>query len=211
MISREYRGRIRVVGVTYDDRQAIISQLRYGDKIILKREKENRYDPNAIAVCTSDGQSIGYVPRHKAGELSPLIDQGRHFEANIQEVKGRNDSHLDVKISIYERKDGKVHLSEGARYILKELRRVEGIYGDCVFGLFYQPEQENGRMVVKYRSSFFETKMFEYEFELNSFRNVFYALEELKYLSYLDFGINMHYMIGLTELGRSIDVSELSD
>jgi hypothetical protein len=209
MISREYRGRIRVVGVTFNDRQAIISRLSYGDKIFLKREKENRYDSNAIAVCTSDGQSIGYVPRQKAGELSPLIDLGRHFETDIQEVRGRNDSHLDVVINIYERKDGKVNLSEGARYILKELRRVEGIYGDCVFGLFYQAKKEHGKMVVRYRNSFFENKMFDYEFELNPIRNVSYALEELKYVSYLDFSVNMHYMITLTELGRSIDVSEL--
>lgn len=45
-------------------------------------------------------------------------------------------SQLDVKISIFESKYGKVHLLEKARIIFEVLRRVKGIYGKCVFRIF---------------------------------------------------------------------------
>lgn len=60
-----------VVGVTFDNRQELLSEL-YSDSIkngidnipvILKKEPENTYDKNAIAVLTNDNQSIGYVSK----------------------------------------------------------------------------------------------------------------------------------------------------
>ena len=209
MISRQFWERIRVVGVTYNDRQAVIAKLGYSDQIVLKREMENRYDPNAIAVYTSDGQSIGYIPHHVARELSAMIDQGRDFEADINEIKGKDGPHIDVGINIYERKDGEVYLTDKARILIKELRKFEDTYGYCVFGVFLHPDKEGSRILVRYRNQQFKTIQFYYDFDLLSPKDFFGPLEELKNLSYLDFGVNMHFFIQLTELGRSIDVSEL--
>lgn len=59
------------VGVTFENRQDVISEL-YSDSVksgidnipvILKKEPQNHYDKNAIAILTTDGRSIGYVSK----------------------------------------------------------------------------------------------------------------------------------------------------
>lgn len=59
------------VGVTFDNRQEILNEL-YSDSVksgidnipvILKKEPENPYDKNAIAIMTTDNRSIGYVSK----------------------------------------------------------------------------------------------------------------------------------------------------
>ena len=59
------------VGVTFDNRQDVISEL-YSDSVksgidnipvVLKKEPQNPYDKNAIAILTTDGRSIGYVSK----------------------------------------------------------------------------------------------------------------------------------------------------
>ena len=70
----------RVAGVTFDGRQAVISRMSIGEKILLKREPNNPYDHNAIRVERSNGQQIGYLNRHLASTLATI------FEAHCQPV-----------------------------------------------------------------------------------------------------------------------------
>jgi hypothetical protein len=76
--SHEYRSgsRIctRVVGVTFNGRQAAIARLFAGEEILLKREPTNPYDINAIRVERSDGQQIGYINRYLAATLATSFD-----------------------------------------------------------------------------------------------------------------------------------------
>jgi hypothetical protein len=41
-----------------------------GRALVLRAEPDNEHDPNAVAVLTEDGSSLGYVPR----ELAPSVD-----------------------------------------------------------------------------------------------------------------------------------------
>ena len=78
----------RVAGVKFEGRQDILSDLYYkgsmrGNPIVaaLEREKNNKYDSNAIKVMAGiigEGISwhIGYVPRELAAKLAPRIDKG---------------------------------------------------------------------------------------------------------------------------------------
>ena len=50
----------------------------------LVREPDNPYDPNAIKVALFGHFKFGYIPRHIARELAPLMDSGRHFAAEYQ-------------------------------------------------------------------------------------------------------------------------------
>lgn len=72
------------------NRQDIIALCRQGDKIRLKREKKNPYDPNAILVLTEHG-AVGYVRRELAARLAPLMDDGVKIEAEISLVTGGTD------------------------------------------------------------------------------------------------------------------------
>ena len=42
--------------------------------VTLVREPRNRYDPNAFR-AEIDGHLVGYLRRHKAAELAPLLDR----------------------------------------------------------------------------------------------------------------------------------------
>lgn len=63
---------IKVVGVTYENRQTIIrdlSQINKEDRDFqLRCEPNNQYDPNAIAVYSSLGK-VGYVARDLTDEV----------------------------------------------------------------------------------------------------------------------------------------------
>jgi single-stranded-DNA-specific exonuclease len=64
----------RVVGVTFDDRQAVIARLSISDEILLKREPTNPYDHNAVRVERPNGQQIGYINRYLAATIAPFFD-----------------------------------------------------------------------------------------------------------------------------------------
>ena len=50
----------------------------------LVREPDNPSDKNAIRVALFGHFKFGYIPRHTARELAPLMDSGRHFVAEYQ-------------------------------------------------------------------------------------------------------------------------------
>ena len=81
-----FKGRVvstKVVGVTFENRQEVISKLHREDRIWLDMEPDNPYDPNAISVCCSNGQQIGYLNRYLAAKLIPF------FRAYGYPVKGK--------------------------------------------------------------------------------------------------------------------------
>ena len=79
----------RVAGVTFDNpdgtpRQPFVRRVRKDDRLALRREADNPFDANAIAVEWSDAEGVhqlGYVPRALAGVLAPLMDDGATLTA----------------------------------------------------------------------------------------------------------------------------------
>lgn len=83
---------VRVVGVSFDRRQAAVMRLRPGDPVMLVKEPDNAHDKNAIMVMSVPpeestlgdamerrdappglqtlGLQLGYIPRDLAGVLS---------------------------------------------------------------------------------------------------------------------------------------------
>jgi hypothetical protein len=84
----------KVAGVTYDGRQAVIrtlyrtGELDPGTEIVLKREPNNPYDSFAVAVLTKDGQSIGYIPKEQARQISINMKSGMSYRAHVSAVTG---------------------------------------------------------------------------------------------------------------------------
>jgi len=93
---------IAVVGVTFDDHQLMISQLKVGDRLVLVRELENVYDPNAIAVMTEEGNKVGYLDRGTAKDLAYSLDrlQKEQIPAEVSDITGglTRDSNLGIRI-----------------------------------------------------------------------------------------------------------------
>ncbi len=68
-------------------RQHLLVQVNPGDKVVLQRQPENPYDPNAVAVLWN-GKDIGFLPRDDAAALAPALDEGRQYAAQVHELKG---------------------------------------------------------------------------------------------------------------------------
>lgn len=89
----------KLVGVTFEGRQEIISDLSEGLQVQIKREADNPYDVNAISI-TRDGQKLGYLNARLARNLAPALDKGITYEAYISQVTGRDKAQLGVNICI---------------------------------------------------------------------------------------------------------------
>ena len=73
----------KVVGVTFEGRQEVVARLKEGDRVWLDQEPDNPYDKNAITVCRSNGEQIGYLNRYLAASIVPF------FRAYGYPVKGK--------------------------------------------------------------------------------------------------------------------------
>lgn len=95
---------LKAVGVTFanndgTERQDVIKQLNKGDNIVLVREPNNSYDPNAVKVITEYGQA-GYIGKDYAAIISSMIAEGRVFEVSVNDVGTyKNKYYLSILIN----------------------------------------------------------------------------------------------------------------
>jgi hypothetical protein len=61
-----------------------------GERLELRRDPGNPHDPNAIAVQSSAGEQLGWVPRDAAAELAPALDGGRRHSAVVLREQRRS-------------------------------------------------------------------------------------------------------------------------
>jgi hypothetical protein len=104
-ITRTYFASVAGVSYNNDDgssRQTIISQCKPGEKLMLIREPDNRFDPAAIKVTRWNGHQIGYVPadiarNENSGGLAHEIDAGAEYRCRIAEVIGGEINFRDYR------------------------------------------------------------------------------------------------------------------
>ena len=72
-----------IAGGFYHGLQAVQATLRPGMSMDLRREPENPYDADAVAVHLPDGLMLGYVPRVANTPIARLLDAGRTVRAEI--------------------------------------------------------------------------------------------------------------------------------
>jgi single-stranded-DNA-specific exonuclease len=79
----------RIVGVSFNGRQEIVSKLKVGEEIFLVRDPKNRFDRFAIAAERSNGQQFGFLNRELAFTLAPKLDQcGDRVKAIVAALTG---------------------------------------------------------------------------------------------------------------------------
>ncbi len=83
-------------------RQEVAQTLSEGATVFLVREPKNRYDDQAIAVRTGDGQMIGYVPRDINPVPAVIADQGVILTAEIIRVDHNASPWERVRIRMYQ-------------------------------------------------------------------------------------------------------------
>lgn len=91
----------KLAGVTFEDAQKNLK--KYGVPGLIDydliREPGNPDDPNAIRVAIFGNKFLGYIPRHIAGSVAPVMDSGRIFVAEFYRLN-RSPAHETVGLTI---------------------------------------------------------------------------------------------------------------
>ena len=86
-----------VAGTSHISDQSIFDDLKTGDKVILKREPDNRFDENAILVLDEKSRKLGYIPEKDNLVFTRLMDAGKYLTAKITDI---DTDYAFVRISI---------------------------------------------------------------------------------------------------------------
>jgi hypothetical protein len=89
-----------IAGITHLDDDEPVDELVTGDKLILKRQPENRFDENAILVLDQKERKLGYVPERDNIVFTRLMDAGKYLTAKVVDIND-NDYFRKVGIEIY--------------------------------------------------------------------------------------------------------------
>jgi hypothetical protein len=63
-----------------------VTRLHQGQRLRAERELQNEHDPFAIALYTTEGVRVGYLPRSDNTLIARLMDAGKQIEARVSEV-----------------------------------------------------------------------------------------------------------------------------
>jgi hypothetical protein len=92
--------KVRLAGVTYENRQSLLARMSIYDKLSIRRDRNNRYDRNAIGVYTSQNQNIGWVPKDIATYLAPIMDSGTNLSVKVLKKIGGNGYNFGLEVII---------------------------------------------------------------------------------------------------------------
>lgn len=90
----------RLAGVSYEGRQVYVEKMSKDTPLVLKREPQNPYDPNAIAVIACfpmEEQKIGYIPKEIAKEMAEKMDAGEFVLVQFLEKKKEQYNGIDYE------------------------------------------------------------------------------------------------------------------
>lgn len=90
----------KIVGVTFEGRQEVINKLKPNTSLVIKREPDNKHDPNAIRILTEDNTDLGFLNKRLAKKLAPLIDSGGEFECRVTDLTGGGEKNYGVNVAI---------------------------------------------------------------------------------------------------------------
>ncbi len=92
----------RAAGTFYHDLGEKKPMLGFWDELTLQREPDNAYDPRTVAILTSDGDMLGYIPRDRNQDIAALLDAGEQMNARLI-FKFLQDSSQEYILRVYTR------------------------------------------------------------------------------------------------------------
>ena len=115
-MSRTFKYNSKLVGVTFEGRQAVISTLKGGERLRARREPENEYDKNAVAVdvyVNKEWLPIGYIAKDKNQEIAKSMDAGEKVKIVLSNITGGDGKSFGINIEL-EYKEGTAKEEESA-------------------------------------------------------------------------------------------------
>jgi len=87
-----------IAGTSYVDKK-LIEALSPDDKLILRREEDNRFDDRAVMVLDKDQHKVGYIPEKDNAIFSRLMDAGKLLTAKVKKIDRKGDfSKIEIGI-----------------------------------------------------------------------------------------------------------------
>ncbi len=113
-MSKLFKYNSKLVGVTFEGRQAVISTLKGDEPLRVRREADNEYDPNAVAVDVKvstkgyndpevmgeDWLPIGYIAKDKNLEIAKSLDAGIPVQIKLASLTGGSGKSFGVNIEL---------------------------------------------------------------------------------------------------------------
>ena len=88
-----------IAGTSYVDKN-LIDALNADDKLILRREGDNKFDDKAVLVLNKDQKKVGYIPEKDNAVFSRLMDAGKLLTAKVKKIDKKGDF-SKIEISIF--------------------------------------------------------------------------------------------------------------
>lgn len=88
-----------VAGTSHVKDQTVFHEIGAGDRLILRREPDNRFDENAILVLDSRQRKLGYIPEKDNLIFARLMDAGKYLTARIERVEAKS-AFTEIRIAI---------------------------------------------------------------------------------------------------------------
>lgn len=89
-----------VAGTSYIKDESVFDDIKEGDKLILQREPDNRFDENAILVLDGKKRKLGYMPEKDNIVFTRLMDAGKYLIAKIKSYEPKG-AFRQINICIY--------------------------------------------------------------------------------------------------------------
>ncbi len=89
-----------IAGTTHIKDESVFDGIGVGDKLILQREPDNRFDENAILILDGKGRKMGYIPEKDNIVFTRLMDAGKYLTAKIENISFKG-SFRQIEINIY--------------------------------------------------------------------------------------------------------------
>jgi hypothetical protein len=128
-------------------RQKLIRDCKSGQVLKLTREHNNPVDENAITVCNWKKQPLGYLSRHVASKVAPLLDSGKTVEVEVRKIRDIG-SHYDCLVEItaenivWDKNGNPMDMSKPSDLGLKEIGFVDAICPYCSSALEKKPSRK---------------------------------------------------------------------
>jgi len=88
----------KVAGTTFSSYNLLL--IKEGDKLQLVREKDNKYDPNAVAIYHNNNK-IGYIKKELAVDLHIALDNGFEVNCSAENITGKDKGNIGVNIKLH--------------------------------------------------------------------------------------------------------------
>lgn len=93
----------KIVGVTFEGRQDVIKVLEGSEPLRVRREQDNQYDANAVAVDVMFGEEwapIGYIAKDKNQHIANLLDANKDVNIAIASITGGGSKSYGVNVTV---------------------------------------------------------------------------------------------------------------